>query len=325
MKIDPQFPRVITSSLRETFNTCHNKFYKETVCGIAPKGQNVHLEFGGAYAKALEHFRLAYYGDTYADLPQPERYQHAVTDGLIALMDHWGSYEPPEDETKNWDRLVGAYIHYLINYPPETDHAKPSMFQGRPRVEFSFLFEIPECFHPETKDPMLFAGRFDMLSDFSGGLFVFDDKTTGAMGATWSKQWDLRSQFTAYCYGARLNDKNVVGAIVRGLCVLKTMFKTQEAIVYRPDWMVERWKDRLVWDTKRMIEMWESGYWPHTGEESGACSSYGGCPFKTLCMSANEDQFRDTYYKEYRWDPLAREGGRIEEVIRKATEETCSG
>ena len=314
----PEFPKVITSSLRETFNKCHKKFYLETVCGTAPKGQNIHLEFGGAYAQALETFRLSYYGPENRDLPQSERYSEAVTDGLIALIMKWGDYEPDEAETKNFDRLVGAYIEYLVCYPPETDHIQPSMFEDKPRVEFSFLFEIPEAKHPVNGDPLLFAGRFDMLGEFGGGLFVFDDKTTGAMGPTWAGQWDLRSQFSAYCYGARLNDKPVIGAIVRGMCVLKTMFKTREAIVYRPDWMVERWKERLIWDTQRMIEMWENDYWPNTGEESGACADYGGCPFKILCTSANEQAFRETYYKDYRWDPLAREGGRIEAAIAAA-------
>jgi len=314
----PEFPNVITSSLRASFNECHKKFHNETICGTAPKGMNVHLEFGGSYAQALETFRTSYYGDKFRHLPQPQRYEEAVVDGLIALIAKWGSYEPDESETKNFDRLVGSYIEYLSIYPPETDHIQPSMFEGKPRVEFSFLFEIPGISHPTSGDPLLFAGRFDMLGDFNGGLFVFDDKTTGAMGPTWAGQWDLRSQFSAYCYGARINNKHVVGAIVRGMCVLKTMFKTREAIVYRPDWMVERWRERLIWDVTRMIEMWHSGYWPHTGEESGACASYGGCPFKILCTSANEDAFKKTYFKDYRWDPLAREGGLIEQAIASA-------
>ena len=319
----PEFPKVITSSLRETFNSCHQKFYLETICGTAPKGQNVHLEFGGAYAKALESFRVAYY-QKYAHQPHEERFENAAIDGLIAAIAYWGTYEPDEGETKTFDRLVGAYIEYLCVFPPATDHIQPSMFQGRPRVEYSFLFEIPDCFHPVTNDPLLFAGRFDMLAEFNGGLFIFDDKTTGAMGVTWPKQWELRSQFTAYCYGAREHDKHVIGAIVRGMCILKNSFKTAEAIVYRPDWMIERWKTRLVWDVKRMIDMWNNDYWPHTGEESGACASYGGCPFTTLCLSVNTEQFRDSYYKDYRWDPLAREGGRIEEVIAQCRKNTTT-
>lgn len=314
----PEFPAVITSSLRSTFNACHQKFYLETITGTAPKGLNVHLEFGGAYAKALETFRTSYYGSENAHLDYKTRYEEAVVDGLQALIMSYGDYNPPEGETKTFDRLVGAYIHYLIHYPPETDHVKPSMFEGKPRVEFSFLFEIPEVKHPQSGDPLLFAGRFDMLGEYTGALIMLDDKTTQAMGDTWAKQWLLRSQFTGYAVGAHLAGKPVAGAIIRGLCVLKTMFKTKEAIVFRPQWMIDRWKERLVWDVKRMIDMWEADYWPHTGEESGACSNYGGCPFTLLCSSGNPDAFKSVHYKDYRWDPLAREDGKIEEAIRLA-------
>jgi hypothetical protein len=113
-------------------------------------------------------------------------------------------------------------------------------------------------------------------------------------------------------------DKPVIGAIVRGMCILKGMFKTQESIQYRPKWMIDRWYERLVWDAKRMIKMWNDGYWPHTGEESGACTDYGGCPFVTLCTAHNMEAFRKAHYMDYRWDPLAREGGTIEEAIKNA-------
>ena len=313
-----EFPKVITSSLRGTFNSCHHKFYKETICGLAPKGQNIHLIFGKAYAVALEHFRIAYYGQRYAELSLRERYENAVADGFLALMHTYDKYEPAPGETKDFEHLVGAYIHYLISYPPATDHIKPSMFNDEPRVEFSFVFEIPNCYHPVSGDPLLYAGRFDMLAEFNGALIVFDDKTTTRMGPTWSQQWDLRSQFTGYVYGAQLSDKPTIGAIVRGLCILKTQCKTMESIQYRPPHVVERWKERLVWDVQRMLSMWDSEYWPHTGEESGACSDYGGCPFVTLCKSANEDRFIATEFQEYRWDPLAREGGSLKEVIANA-------
>lgn len=316
--MQPEFPRVITASLRESFNKCHRKFYLSTVTGTKPKGKNIHLEFGGAYAAGLEYFRRGYYGKKYANLDIRSRFHEAAVDGLIAILEKYGDYVPAEGETKNFDRLVGAYIYYLTTYTPETDHIKPSIFNGEPRVEFSFLFEIPEVSHPVSGDPLLYAGRFDMLAVFNGALIVFDDKTTGAMGASWSRQWDLRSQFTGYCAGAQLADRPVIGAIVRGLCVLKTMYKTQESIQQRPKWMIERWKERLVWDTKRMIEMWNNDYWPHTGEESGACSDYGGCAFLPLCSSANEAAFRNTHFEDFRWDPLEREGGKIEDAIADA-------
>jgi hypothetical protein len=138
-------------------------------------------------------------------------------------------------------------------------------------------------------------------------LFVFDDKTTSALGPLWSKQWNLRSQFTAYTYGAQQHQLPVIGAIIRGMSILKSKCDTAEAIVYRPRWMIDRWVERLQWDVQRMIAMWNSGYWPNTGEESGACSDYGGCPFQVLCESEHPDNYIPVYFAEGRWDPMHRE------------------
>lgn len=309
------FPPVLSSSIRETWNKCHAKFYWEQIYGVVPVGQNVHLIFGGAYAKALEFFRTGYYGDKYEHLTEAERYNESVCDGLEALIRAYGTYEAPEGETKTFDRLVGAYVEYLYRYPPSSEHAPPSIFEGKPRVEFSFVFEISEVNHPETGDPLLFCGRFDQLAEYTGAMFVFDDKTTQRMGPTWADQWGLRSQFTAYSYGAQVSGHRVAGAIVRGMCILKTKFNTAEALLYRPQWMIDRWRERLTWDAQRMVDHFNKGYWPTNGEESGACADYGGCPFRLICSSESTAGVLPVHYKKYKWDPLEREGGSISKAI----------
>lgn len=305
---EPKFPEVVSSSLRSSFNACHRKFYWEQIVGVVPKGENIHFVFGGAYAHALEYFRRNY--NDPALVGHPDRYNIAVAAGLEALILSYGHYEPDDRETKTFDRCVGAYIEYLYRYDPDKDHVQTSRGPGgRPRVEFSFTYTVDEVRHPVTGNPLIFSGRFDQLADYNGSLFVFDDKTTGQLGPKWADQWDLRSQFTSYCFGAQTADLPVVGAIVRGMGILKTKFSTSEAIVARPQWMVDRWRDRLIWDLKRMVEAWESNYWPHTGEESGACSHYGRCPYTDLCLS----RFPEAYLGQlqpYRYSPLAKEGER---------------
>jgi hypothetical protein len=75
----------------------------------------------------------------------------------------------------------------------------------------------------------------------------------------------------------------------------------------RPDWMIERWKKRLVWDVQRMIKCWEEGYWPNMGEENGECHSFGQCPFTTLCSSQHYEHFLDVEYEIVRKDPITHE------------------
>ncbi len=299
MELSREFPRVITSSARASFSKCEQRFFNEVVLGLQSKGQtSVHLTAGAAYAAALEGYRSEY--------EATQDYDAAVARGLEALIKSYGPNDY-EGETKTFDLVVAAFVEYLFNYPPGKDHVRPLKLETKAAIEFSFVFEIPEVLHPQTKEPLLFAGRFDQLVEYNGAIFVFDDKTTSSMGPLWRKQWDLRSQFTAYTVGALEHGYQVAGAIIRGMAILKTKCSTAEAITYRPAWLVERWRERLVFDCKRMIEAWHSNYWPHRGEESDACTSYGICPFMTLCTSHDPKPYYSVYYDVQRWDPIARE------------------
>lgn len=294
-----QFPLVITSTLRDSFSKCPAKFNYETIIGLSPKGtQNVHFAAGGAYAKGLEVLRTEFYstGD----------YEVAVAKGLEALIIAFGAEDPDPKEAKQFDRVVAAYVEHLFQYPPFTDHAKPTIGSQGPRVEFSFVLELPYS-HPVSGEPLLFAGRFDALAEFNGALFVFDDKTTGSISKYWRQQWDLRSQITGYVAGAQALGYDVIGAIIRGMAILKTKCDTQEAITHRPQWMIDRWKLRLNHDIERMLEYWNRGYWPHMGEENGSCSAYGLCNYYSLCTVQEPEHYIDVYYDRTRWNPVTRE------------------
>lgn len=303
----PEFPPVLSSSMRESFSSCPRKFLWEQIYGYIPQEESEHLIFGAAYAAGLEEFRRSYYGTRYSHLGIRDKLSESLADGVHKAIQTYGSYEPPEGSAKNFERLIGAIIEYILQYPPETDGCKPSTFQGEPRVEFSFTLEVPDVLHPVSGDPLLFTGRADMLAEFNGGLFIFDDKTTGALGPSWANQWRLRSQFTAYTVGAQEAGFPVVGAIIRGIAILKTKYNLAEVITHRPPHIVEAWKKRLVHDAERMIDMWNSGYWPEYGQENGACSNYGGCPYQVLCESAHPENYLNVYFQNARWDPIIRE------------------
>jgi hypothetical protein len=304
---EPEFPKVLSSSIRESFSQCPRKFQWEQINGWIGKEDNEHLKFGSAYAAGLEAYRRAYYGSKYRSMSLTDKLSESLADGIYAAILDYGDFEPPEGSAKNYERLIGALVEYTLQYPPATDSCKPSMFQGEPRVEFSFTIEIPEVPHPVTKEPLLFSGRCDMLSEYNKGLFIFDDKTTGALGPSWANQWRLRSQFTAYTVGAQEHGFSVVGAIIRGIAILKTKYNLAEVIVHRPPHIVDAWKERLIHDAQRMVEMWHSGYWPQYGQENGGCGQYGGCPYQVLCESINPEGYLKVYFQHARWDPVIRE------------------
>jgi len=281
------------------FRACPRSALLESFEHWKPKTHSVHLHAGAAYARGLEVTRLAYYAEGLSETD-------AIAKGLGALMEAYGDFECPADSAKSIHRMCGAFEFHFSNYPLAHDSAKPATLPGgRLGVEFSFAEPI-DLTHPETGDPLLYCGRFDMIVDYAGAQMGFDDKTSSQLGPSWSKQWDLRSQFTAYTWGARQAGITLDGFLVRGVSILKTKYDTQQAITYRPAWQVDRWYEQMLRDVQRMIQCWESGYWDYNLDES--CNAYGGCSFRKICLSEPERAINwlQQDFERRSWDPVRR-------------------
>lgn len=295
----PPFPTVIDSSLMSAARACHRKVKLESFDHWKSKFKSVHLHAGAAFARGLEVARESYYAH---GLPEHE----AIAIGLQALVTAYGDFECPPDSAKSLERMMGAFEYYFSEYPMGTDTARPSTLPGgKLGIEFSFASPI-DVAHPETGEPLLYCGRFDMIADYAGGQFGEDDKTTSSLGASWSKQWDLRSQFTAYTWGARQMGVKLDGFLVRGISILKTKYDTQQAITYRPTWMVDQWYEKMCSEVRDLVRAWETGQWLPDYDE--ACNAYGGCQFRRVCLSEPEKEvvWLNQDFERRRWDPVTR-------------------
>jgi hypothetical protein len=328
----PPFPAVLDSTLVSTFRSCPHKFFLNYVMHWKPRNESVHLVAGAAFAKGLEIARRAFFSgeaerpvfeDRMSDEGIPVRvlrWEHIKCEpgdgelatglGLQALLASYGDYDCPPDSAKSAERMAAALAYYMDEYPLNTEHAPPStLSDGRRGIEFSFA-EPLEIIHPETGDPLLYCGRMDQIVDFAGAVFGEDDKTTSSLGASWSNQWDLRSQFTGYTWACQQSGIPLQGFLVRGIGILKTKFDTQQAITYRPQWQLERWHKQLLRDAKRMIQCWEEGYWDYNLDH--ACTEYGGCIFRKVCLSSDPQPWLEADFVRRVWNPLTR----VEEEVK---------
>ncbi len=171
------FPALIDSTIRADFAACPHKCFFAYVKNLRLKSSNIHLHFGGCFAHGLEIFRLAYYGDNLG-------YSESFARGCKAIIIEWGDFEGPSGHNKSLASCLVAFLEYFNQYPPHEDLIKPLMTNNGPAVEFSFALPIPGVFHPETHEPLLYAGRFDMLANFRDAVFVNDEKTC-ITGETW--------------------------------------------------------------------------------------------------------------------------------------------
>jgi hypothetical protein len=294
------FPSVIDSSLISAFRSCPYKARLEFLEHWKPRTPSVHLHAGAAFARGLEIARKAFYVD---QRPVDE----AIALGCEALAQAYGTFECPSDSAKSFERMVGALVFYFDSWPFTSETAPPSILPGNMRgIEFSFI-EPLDFKHPVTGDPLLYSGRFDQIVDFCGQRFGEDDKTTTSLGPSWSRSWDLRSQFTAYCWGAQRANIQLEGFLVRGISILKTKYDRAEAITYRRPWQIEQWYEQLIErDLPAMVRMWESGKWGMSLDH--ACADYGGCPFRQVCLSepAKRREWLEVGFQRREWNPVTR-------------------
>jgi hypothetical protein len=285
------------------FRSCPIKFWREFCLHYKPRAPSVHLVAGGAFARGIEIARRSFYEDGASA-------EDAIARGLVALIQAYGDFECPPDSAKSLERTCGAFEFYFSNYPLGNDGSEPVLWgDGKRMIEFSFAETLP-ILHPDTGDPLLYCGRSDMIAHFAGGTYIFDEKTTSSLGPSWGNQWDLRSQFTGYCWAAERAQIPVNGVVVRGVSILKTKYDTQQVITSRADWEIQRWYEQLLFDISRMVDCYRTGYWDYNLDH--ACTEYGGCLFKQPCKSPDPQPWLDLYFERRVWDPLAREETKCE-------------
>jgi hypothetical protein len=320
------FPRVIDNTMYSDWRSCAHRFFRRHLQGLSRGRTNVHLHFGGCIAAAFETARLSYCaGADNAD---------AVKDACETFIERWGSFEIPDgasrtEQNKSLAAGLLAVQDYFREWPLDDPSAPGGLeihtHNGTPCVEFSFALPIPGSRHPDTGEPIIYCGRFDMIGRAGRDtLLGLDDKTTGALGEHWRNQWQLRSQFTGYCWGAREYGVTLDGFRVRGIGILKGQTKFDYVDTPRPQWMVDRWLAQLQHDVTLMCAQYAelaSGEarasldsvsspalsCPHPFGQNfdHACSDFSGCEFLDLCGSATPESWLSEYTVD-RWNPLER-------------------
>lgn len=290
------FPELIDASLLSAFKSCPELCRKGYIEHYKSKGPSVHLHAGGAFAHGCERTRTAFY-------VEGKDSEAAVAEGVGALLEFYGSFDCPADSAKSAERMAGAFEFYWDNYPLDFENDPIILGSGKRAIEVSFAEPLP-IMHPETGDPLIYCGRLDAILKYAGGHYITDEKTTTQLGASWSRQWDLRSQFQGYCWGAKQIGIRVDGALVRGISILKTKYETQQAIINHPDWKLDRWYAEMLDWVEDLKRCYITGKWKHNLDH--ACAEYGGCQFREACSSQDEGPWLETYFERRQWNPLLR-------------------
>ncbi len=313
-----EFPPVLDNTNVSTFATCRRKWFWGHLIHLRPLDESIHLHAGAAYATAHEAFRKAYWTP---DSPTYKDIEESLIPAIRAFWLAYGYDDAKESfyasSNKSPERMLAALVnHYLVDFNPVADNAIPVMIDGKPAVEISFALDL-EIEHPNVGGPIQHHGRLDMLVEYLGAYFVFDDKTCSQLGPSWYEQWDSRSQFTGYVLGVSKYGFDISGAIVRGHCFRKNDVEFTQAISRRAKWQIDEWYE----DTHQIVHSMVAHYqqakdaegeaagkeflfplFPADGRFNGACSNYGGCPYCILCSTDKPHRYFDRF-EVRQWDP----------------------
>ena len=292
------FPEHVDSTMLSSADSCLQKFFLEFMQHWSPQATSIDLHAGGAMAAGIEAVRRALWQRNL----EPRA---AVIAGVRAFIMYWGDFEAPEGHTKSFTNVLLAMMDYFQTYHPNSDPVKPYIMQnGAPAVEFTFAYPT-DVMHPETGDPILYAGRFDLLGYFNKTLYIIDEKTSGrGMSAEQMQLYKMRGQFLGYAWAARMSGFKVNDALVRLIVIQKTQFQQLPIIVSLPDWQIDRWYEEMNHKLRRLVDCWTKAHWPYSYGD--ACSSWGGCTFLQLCTAADPSIWIGDFTKRT-WDPLKRD------------------
>ena len=300
------FPTFIDSTMLNDYRLCEQKWAWRYLYHLIPATPNVHLNAGGAIAKGLEVARCAFYE---RGLSQED----SVALGLEALLTAYGA--PEETEQKSWDQTAGAFIFYCDQRPFASDHLQPFIANGKATVEFSASIPIP-INNPQTGDPILYTGRFDMLARHeqldNKQAFCVDEKTMERLDGNLATKWALRGQFIGYVWLSQASGYDVAGTIVRGLVMHKYDYQLIEIPLYTSRWKIDAWYEGMVKTAEDMVRTWKAcceaeSARPFVKAMNDACGMYNGCAYIRLCDSQKWEMWKTPYYIEREWDPIKRE------------------
>lgn len=289
-----EFPKVVDSTILLKA-ACPTKFMYEHCLGLAPHQKSIHLHAGGAFAHAMQIIREQYY-------KHGKTLEQAQLEGMRQFIEFWGEYEAPFKSYKSFENVLAAVFDYFRIYNPETDHIQPfTKANGDPAVEFTFGIPI-NIMHPTTGEPLIYAGRCDMIGVLNGRMNVIvDEKTTYTFADGWSKNFAMRGQFLGYTWAAQQFKIDVRAAVVRGVGIQVKDIKHQEAILTYPQWQIDRWYREMLQKVQYLKDCWTNNEYPVNYGD--ICSSYGGCAMLDLCTSHQPEAWFDTFAVR-RWNPL---------------------
>ena len=231
-----------------------------------PKGGNVDLAFGAAFADALTTY-----------------YREDIRAAVRVCME---ASIPTGSNNKNRVTLVRSLVWYVEEYK---DQEVYKLASGEKAVELSFEIDVA--------DDIVFCGHLDLVTVVNKDLYVNDQKTTTmTLSNYFYSMYELTDQFAMYSFVA----KELLGSPIRGVIIDGVQVAVGfTAFGRKPTTFSKKWLDEWLRDTLWHIRNYDGT--PRLNISS--CNLYSsvskgkfGCEFKSICKT--DPSMREVYLKE---------------------------
>lgn len=315
----------IDNSFLEAFQTCpryaqHSRLNKRVLAA-----EKLSLNFGKTMHAALE-WR---YKTIKSEVPDD------ITNEMMGLFFDEMYKDVPvlEDDHRDLNLALEIVRHYNEKYRREPFNILVDK-DDKPMVEMAFVLPLYKAYPQLSSSqqlsevPVYYCGRIDLPVEWDKQLIVMDHKTDSMFWGADSFLAEQRpsNQYRGYCWAF----EQLTGKVVDGFCVngirTKAPPKTKPRNMTIDQWWEEsfvrditylalypNWQDKWKNDTIELVEQffWQysRGRLPMFGKFTRACSRYGGCPFKDVCLAPTEEKgietlLDDNIYKDNDWSPL---------------------
>lgn len=271
-----------------------------------PRDLSVHLKFGQIYAKALETF--------YKLLASGHDHESALVSIIHSAMIETWDYELDDDgqpipdsgapwnslhNTKTRETLIRSIVWYFEHFRDD-ECSTVILPDGQPAVEYSFALPV--------EGDIVFCGHIDRLVNYSGGVYVMDQKTTGGtITPKFFSDFTPDIQMSMYAWaGSIIFHIPISGVIIDGAQIAVGFTRFERGFAHRPRGLLEEFYDSTMETIRRTIDYTLRDHFPMNRT---ACGNYGGCQFRRICSRSPDvrDNFlRGDFYQGERWDPIER-------------------
>jgi hypothetical protein len=284
--------------------TCLRKYQYRMLERWQPSRKSVHLLFGGWYATALEDFHKA--------LADGVDYEQALCDvvheALIATWNHdedengdpiEGTGEPwtSDHNTKTRENLIRTIIWYLDQFKDDPC-ATVILSDGTAAVEHSFKLPIDNNY--------ILCGHLDRLVDYSGKLYVQDQKTTGStISGRFFEGFNPDTQMSLYTFaGKAIFNLPVKGVMIDGAQIAVGFTRFERGFTFRDDGQLAEWYDNALYTIERARTAVHEQHFPMN---PSSCGNYGGCEFRGICgrsPSVRKNFLAGEFIQGDQWNPM---------------------